>query len=173
MSQFVRTRDCVILFRGDGYTVTPSPAMLAKGWIGGQWVQWWDSPRDEFAVTFSDGRYGGFLLWGSNEVSDQITGMTDSQITYAHALFCAGGWMVSVKAYEKYTWTSRQGPGPLVPIQYTVGERLLISLNGYLTNEDEWTLSGDPRAPNGLYIAYVIQEPSDINEHMLMVQTSV
>jgi hypothetical protein len=124
-------------------------------------------------VDVSDGTYGGFLLWGSDESSDQWTAMTGQQVAYGYGVLCSGGWVIATATYEKYTWTSRQGPGPLVPNVYRVGERLVFSLRGYWTREDEWTLSGDPRAPNTYYIANVIQTPQPYNNYRVQLQTSI
>lgn len=172
MSELFRTRDCVVHFKGDSYPVAVTPAMITTGWAGGQGVMWADAPDDDFMVTFSDGIYGGFLLWGSDETADQWTGITGSQLKYGYATFCAGGWLLSTLTYEQYTWASRQ-VGPLVPIIYTPGERLLFSVRGWFTNEDEWTLTVDPRAPNIYYNAYVVQAPRAGNDNYLVLLTSI
>ena len=159
-------------FKGDAYTVSVSQAMAAQGWQGGQGVQWDDSAQDEFIVTFSDGIYGGFMLWGSNEPSDQFTSMTGAQPIYGYGTFCAGGWIIATRTFEQYTYASRIG-GPLVPIVYTVGQRVVFSLRGLFTNEDEWTPSGDPRAPNTYFIGSVIQAPAPENNNYIVLQTSI
>lgn len=173
MAEIFRTRDCVVFSKGDAYTVMTSAAMLAAGWPGGQGVRWIDSPQDEFLVTYSDGLYGGFFLWGSNESSDQYTAMTGQQAKYGYATFCAGNWILSTSTYERYTYLSRTGGGPLVPLVYVEGMRLRFSLRGYFTIEDEWTLALDPRAPNNYYIANVVQAPSAVTDDYLTVQTSI
>ena len=168
-----RNRDVIVLYKGDTYPVTVSPAMANKGWMGGQGVQWAPSDKDEFLVTFSDGLYAGFMLWGSNESSDQYTGMTQNQVNYRFGTCCAGGWQIQTIAYEHYTWESRQGPGPLVEIEYHASDRLVFSLRGIWTIEDEFTLSHDPRAPNNYYIGFVSQAPSGTSAYYLGVQTSI
>lgn len=173
MPEIIRTRDCVVHFKGDAYPVAISPALIASGWSGMQGVMWTDSTEDEFMVTISDGIYGGFLLWGSDETSDMFTGLTGNQIDQGFGIFCAGGWLLSTCTYERYTYASRIGGGPLVPIVYTAGERLVLSIRGLMTNEDEWTLSGDLRAPNVYYMAYVVQVPRENNNYYLVVQTSI
>ena len=174
MAEIFRTRDVTVHFKGDTYPVAVDPAMIATGWPGGQGVQWCDSPLDEFRVNYSDGIYGGFLLWGSEETSDQLTGSSGNQLVYGYAIFCAGGWIASFATYEKYTWDSRHGIGPAnVLNEYVVGERLVFSNRGYFTREDEWTKIGDPRAPNHFYVAYVIQAPRPENEGRLVLQTSI
>lgn len=175
MPELPRTRDVVVLFKGDSYTVLVDDLMRSSGWQGGQAVKWTDSPRDEFLVTYSDGLYGGFLLWGSKESSDQFIAIEEQQPKYGYATLCLGGWLMSTRTFERYTYASRTGGGPLVPITYTVGQRLLFSLRGYWTNEDEWTLSGDPRAPNGYYIGSVVQAPApnELGVYYMMIQTSI
>jgi hypothetical protein len=173
MADQARTRDCVILVKGDAYPVTISPEMAVGGWRGGQAVQWVASAQDEFLVTYSDGFYAGFLLWGSAESSDQYTAMTGNQPYYRFATVGAGGWHILTTSFEKYTYASRTGGGPLVPIEYHASDRLVFSLRGFFTVEDEWSLSGDPRAPNTYYIAYVSQAPSDLVSGYLGVQVSI
>jgi len=175
MLEFNPTRDVVVLFKGDAYTVAVDPAMQANGWLGGQGVKWKDSTKDEFLVTYSDGLYGGFLLDGSNEPSDQFIAIEAQQVVYGYATFCAGGWLIQTRAFERYTYLSRTIPGPLVPITYTIGQRLLFSLRGLFTNEDEWTLSLDPRMPNGYFIANVVDtpRPNARGEYYLTLQTSI
>jgi hypothetical protein len=173
MSEIFRTRDCVVFFKGDAYTVNISPQMQQQGWLGGQAVMWDDSPKDEFRVTYSDGLYGGFFLWGSDESSDQYVSFFRNQLGYGFGVLCLGGWLISTTTYEKYTYASRTGGGPLVPIVYTEGVRLRFSLRGYFTTEDEWTLSGDPRAPNGYYIGSITQSPKVGNGFYLGIQTAI
>jgi len=167
-----RTRDCVILVKGDCYTVTVDQLMAAKGWQGGQGVQWVAAARDEFRVTYSDGLYAGFLLWGSDESSDQFTAITKNQPAYQFATIGAGGWVIMTTAFERYTYASRQA-GPLVPITYQSSDRLVFSLRGYFTTEDEWTLTGDPRGANEYFIAFVIQPPTSVTSQYMTIQVSI
>lgn len=172
MSEILRTRDCVVFYRGDSFAVAASSQMLAGGWLGGQGLQWIDSPLDDFRVTYSEGIFGGFALWGSDEPSDQYVSFVGNQIEYDFVVFCTGNWFISTSAYEKFTYASRQA-GPLVPITYTEGEKLHFSLRGYWTNEDEWTLSGDPRAPNTFTAGLVMQRPSSLTNDYLGIQTTM
>ena len=67
MTEIPRTRDVIVLVKDAAISAKVDSAMLAAGWPGGQGVTWVDSPNDNFFVSFSDGTYGGFLLWGSDE----------------------------------------------------------------------------------------------------------
>ncbi len=168
-----RTRDVIVFRTGSANPVLVDDAMASQGWVGGQAVTWVDAVDDTFMVTYSDGTYGGFLLWGSNESSDQFTSMTGQQTIYKYGILCTGSWLISTITFEKYTYESRVGGGPLVENVYGVGARLTFSLRGYFTPQDEWTLSGDPRAPNTLYIAYVVKHPSPATRDYLTLQTSI
>ncbi len=172
MSEQARTRDCVILVKGDTLTVTIDSLLAIQGWQGGQGVQWATPSKDEFLVTKSDGLYSGFMLWGSDESSDKFTAMTGNQPAYRFATVGFGGWMIMTSTYERYTWASRQA-GPLVPLVYTESDRLVYSLRGYWTIEDEWTLSGDPRGANDYFIGFVAQTPSAITNNYLTIQVSI
>lgn len=147
-------------------------AMVQGGWPGGQGVTWAPSDSDIFLATYSDGTYGGFLMWGSDEPADQYVSFTKNQPTYRFGVACFGTWVISTVAYEKYTLQSRLVP-PLVPNAYVVGQRLTFSLRGLFTPQDEWTIAGDPRAPNGFLIASIIQAPSSQNNFQLMLQTAL
>lgn len=173
MTEIDRTRDVVVLLRSVTYTVAVNNAMLTAGWAGGQGVAWVESAQDEFLVGFSTGTRGaGFCLNGSNEDSDVLTSMTGNQITHRHVVVGAGSWVIVTRTYEHFTLASRLVP-PLVPIIYNVRDRLLWSLRGLFTKEDEWTISGDPRAPNQNWVGNVIQAPSASNQNYLMIQTTL
>jgi hypothetical protein len=167
-----RTRDCIVLVKGDTYPVTVSEAMVVGGWQGGQGVQWAAPVKDEFLVTYSDGYYAGFMLWGSDESSDQFTATTRNQPFYRFATCGAGGWHITTRTFERYTYASRQ-LGPLVAITYNPSDRLVFSLRGYWTKEDEWALSGDPRAPNTYYIGFVSQVPNAATDGYMGIQVSI
>lgn len=174
MPEIFRTRDVVVHFKGDAFPVAIHPTLLTSGWPGCQGVRWTSSPEDDFMVTTSDGIYGGFLLWGSDEMPDRLTGMQVQQLVYGYGILCVGGWLLSTSTYERYTWDSRNGIGPPnVPIVYHVGERLVFSNRGWWTNQDEWTKTGDPRAPNTFYVASVVQVPRPENNDFLVLQTSI
>lgn len=167
-----RTRDCIIQLKGDTLPVVVADSLVTAGWIGGQGVSWVASSKDEFTVGPTDGNACGFLWWGSDESSDQYTSMTRNQPYYQFATLCFGGWQLQTRAYERYTYASRQ-LGPLVPLVYSPSDRLRFSLRGYWTKEDEWTLSGDARAPNSYITGYVSQVPSAVSGYYLGVQVSI
>lgn len=154
-----RTRDLVVFKKGDSFSVAVSPSLAISGWSGGQGACWYDNGRDELAVTLSDGLAQVFLLWGSDEVSDRYTSSSGQQPAYRFAVVAMGGWIVSTTSFERYTYATRALPVP-TPITYQPSEDLFYSLSGKLTNEDEWSLSGDPRAPNNNVVGVVIQAPS-------------
>lgn len=172
MTEIVRDRDVVVLVKGNTNPVMLDSTMVQSGWSGGQACMWADSTEDEFMVTYSDGRYGGFLLHGSDELADQYISSVGTQQKYRYAIMCAGTWVISTTTYEKYTYASRIS-GPLVPLVYSVGERLLFSQRGLFTKEREWQLASNPNINTDLFIATVIQVPSAANKFCLMIQTSI
>ena len=86
MPEIIRTRDTIVHFKGDTFPVRVSPSLLQSGWRGSQGVMWDSSPQDEFRVTTADGSYCGFLLFGSDEPSDQYTALTGQQIYYGFSV---------------------------------------------------------------------------------------
>jgi len=167
MLELPRTRDLIVLKKGASFPVALHPSVIASGWAGGQGLMWDDSPKDEFRVNASDGeRGGGFALKGSNEDSDVLTGMSENQTVYGFVVLCSGSWLISTRIFERLTLAS----GRTVPITYTPGDKLLWSLTGKLTNEDEWTVSVDPRAPNENYVGHLVQAPV---EGFITVQTTL
>jgi hypothetical protein len=158
-SELFRTRDCVIWIKAETVTVSVDSALVLNGWRGGQGVTFAPITTDEILVTASDGLAGGFFLWGSDESSDQFTSMTENQPYYGFGVIGMGAWLIGTSTFEQYTYASRLH-GPLMPITYNPSDRLFFSLRGYWTNEDEWTLSGDPRAPNDNVVGFVSQIPA-------------
>lgn len=168
-----RTRDVVVLVADLTYPVKVTSAMAQAGWPGGQGVVWSASPgADDFIATFSDGVPGGFLLWGSDEASDQLVSYVQNQSRYCFGVACVGSWVISTSSYEKYTLQSRLVP-PLVENVYVPGTHVFFSLRGLLTSQDEWTVSGDSRAPNTHFAGTIIQAPDTFNNEYLMVQTAI
>ena len=177
-SEQFRTRDMIVLFKGDAYPVTVDPTMAAGGWKGCQGIQWVHSNNDEFLVTYSDGYYCGVTLYGNDELQDKYTAMSGQQSAYAFTTACAGGWLVMTSTFEQYTYLSRKSGGPLVPLVYNPSDRLVFSMRGYLTKETtEWVNSGIPkyvaRGLNTFYIAFVVQPPSGLTNNYMTVQLSI
>lgn len=168
MPEIQRTRDLVIFRKASSLVVTVSPEMATNGWAGGQGVQWDESARDEFAVTYSDGHPAGFLIWGSDEEADRYTSLTRNQPAYKFGVMAFGGWILSLRTYERYTYATRDTANP-VPLVYEAQDDVFFSLRGWVTNEDEWTLSGDPRAPNVNIVGVVVQPPSPETNDFLTV----
>jgi hypothetical protein len=166
------TRDTYIMGEGDTYTATVSEDMVTRGWIGGQGVKFATSTKDELTVTFSDGLFCGITPYGSDEGSDLHTAMSKQNPFYRYVVVGAGSWIASTIGFEKFTYASRQ-IGPLVPITYQPSDRLLFSLNGLLTVQDEWSLSGDPRAPNGYFCGFVMVPPTSATNNHMLVQYSL
>jgi len=169
MPETFQSRDCVIYFKDDTYTVVVDATMVQNGWPGGQGVQFAGSVNDEFLVTYSRGHFGGFLVWGSDEDGDRFTAITKNQPHYRFATMLGGAALMATSSYERYTWASRQA-GPLVPLVYQPNQRLYLSLRGLWTNEDELTVSGDPEAPASL-AGIVAQIPKESNNLFLGIQT--
>jgi hypothetical protein len=170
--EIARNRDVIVLVKDLSFPVMLDAVIAQGGWVGGQAVTWAPSSDDNLLATYSDGTYGGFLLWGSNESADQYVSYTGNQPKYQFGVVCVGTWLISTIAYEKYTLQSRLIP-PLVPNVYTVGTRLRFSLRGLWTPQDEFTISGDPRAPNNFLVGAIIQAPNATNNQYLMVQTAL
>ena len=172
MSEIFRGRDCLVLFAGDRQTVAVDAAMVQTGWPGGQGVQWVDVAADVRTVTYSTGLYGGFLIWGSDEIADRYTALTRNQLVYAEATMLSGGCLMLTTSYERYTWASRTGGGPLVSLVYGANDVLYLSLRGLWTREDELTLSGSALAP-AFFTGFVAQVPKASNAGFLGIQTSM
>jgi hypothetical protein len=170
--KIAQTRDCVALVVDASLPVMVDDTMAAAGWIGGTGVSWVSSDSDTFLVTYSDGAPGGFLLWGSNEESDQYVAYRANQQTYKFAQACFGTWIISTVAFEAYTLESRLAP-PLVENVFVVGQRLRFSLRGLWTPQDEWAISADPRGSNTVELGMIIQAPSSQNNFHLMLQTAL
>jgi hypothetical protein len=171
MPEILRSRDCIIFFKGDTQTVTVSQTMVDHGWPGGQGVQWVDTSSDDRVVTYSNGLYGGFLLWGSDEAGDDFASSTRSQPHYRYATMLSGGSLIATSSYERYSYASRLS-GPLVLLSYTASQPLYFSRRGLWTTEDEMTLAGDLHAP-AFFSGFVAQVPKVANRFFLGVQTSI
>jgi hypothetical protein len=168
MVEIFRSRDCVVFYKDDAYTVAVDDTLVSEGWVGGQGVQWVAS-SSEFTVTRSIGFFGGFLVWGSDEDGDRYTAVTQNQLYYRFATMLSGACLISTSTYEQHTWSSRQA-GPLVPNTFAANQKLYLSLRGYWTPEDELSASGHPSAPAPL-AGVVARLPKAQNGWSLGIQT--
>src|ERR1700744_678451 len=171
MTEILRSRDVVIFFYGDRQTVTIDQAMVTSGWSGGEVVQWVGASVEDRIVTYSSGLYGGFLVWGSDEVGDRFTAISNQQIAYRYATMFSGGCLISTSTYERYTYASRLAGGPLVPLTYGSNDPLYLSSRGLFTNEDELSQQtpSNPLAP-AFFVGFVAQIPKSLNNYWLGVQ---
>lgn len=167
--EIIRSRDCVVFVKDASVTVAVDTAMVNGGWPGGQGVMWTNVTSDQLIVTYSNGPYGGFLVWGSDETGDRFTAISNQQTHYRYATMFFGSCVISTSTYERYTYASRTGGGPLVPIVYNPSDYLFFSLRGLWTNEDELTLSGAP-LPSPL-VGAVSQIPKAVTNNYLGIQT--
>ena len=130
-------RDLVLMVKGDSFTVQIANGFDAEGWPGGQFVKY-TTPVGGFpTVTKADGRYCGFMIFGSNEQADQFTSMTQQNVVYSYATLQFGGNVFYTRTYEEFGYLARNGLGPMVPLVYTPNQFLYISENGKITNENE------------------------------------
>lgn len=168
----ISSRDCTVLFKGDSYPVAVSEEMAQGGWPGGQGVMWAPSNTGVPTVTYSNGLYGGFLIWGSDEESDRFTALTQSQLVYRSATLFLGGSLILTSTYERYTYASRVGGGSLMPLVYSIQDPLYFSLRGFWTREDEPSLISAPQAP-AFFTGFCAQLPCEQNGFSLGIQTSL
>jgi hypothetical protein len=170
----VRGRDCVVFSKGDAHPVIASPEMVLGGWAGGQGVQWTESHTEEPMVTYSQGLYGGFMLWGSDESADKFTAMTGVSLVHPQsAVMMAGNAMISTSSYERYTYASRVGGSPLVPLVYKARDPLYFSRRGLFTVEDEASQGTPLSFAPAFFTGFVYQAPAPVNQFYLGVQTSL
>lgn len=169
MPEIFRTRDCILWSKRDLTTVVVSNDMVANGWAGGQGVQWFGVVGDERVVTYSEGHFGGYLVWGSDESADQYTAMTRQHLTYQYGVMAFGGSLMATTTYERYTYNSRLSGGPLIALTYTANVPLYLSLRGLWTLEDELSLVSSPLAPAPV-AGFAAQIPKSVNSNFLGVQ---
>lgn len=172
MYEVFRSRDLVGFVKGETQTVAVDNALASSGWPGGQGVRWTTATAsDERVVTYSDGRYGGILIWGSDEEGDRFTSTTRQQPHYRYATLWSGGCLVATSSYERYTYTSRVS-GPLVPLTYAAQDTLYLSLRGLWTNENELDITASLLGPAPA-AGVVAQVPKALNRNFLGIQTTM
>lgn len=182
LNEYITTRNCSIFHKGDSMPMKIDAALAAKGWAGGTFVKWTDDGTGEPCVTLADGRYCGFTPWGSNEVADQYTSMTQTFPKNRFITMFFGGNYLATSTYERYTWLSRHGIGPVTPLVYQPQDFLYVSENGIITNQDESDLAVNPTGlfPDGspilvrfLQFGLCSLPPSAATDMYLYAQTNV
>jgi hypothetical protein len=170
----VRSRDCVLFGKGDSHPVTVDEAMLLGGWAGGQGVMWVDSTHPEPVMSYSNGLYGGFLLWGSDESADQYVSTTRAQLVHpSSVVMMAGNAILSTSTYERYTYLSRISGGSLVPLVYACKDPLYFSRRGLWTIENEAELGTPLPFGSAFFTGFVLQPPAPVNQFFLGIQASL
>lgn len=182
LNPYITTRECSVFHKGDSMPNKIDAAMARKGWRGGSFVKWVDDGSGEPCVTIADGRYCGFTPWGSDEPADKYTSMTQTFPKNKFITMLFGGNFLATSTYERYTYISRHGPGPLVPLVYSPQDFLYVSENGIITNQDESDPAVNPGGlfPDGspilvrfLYFGLCAIPPSSLTNDYLYCQTNV
>ena len=175
-------RDCVLFHKGDTMPIKISATLATRGWVGGAFVRWGDDGTGEPGVDLANGTYCGFLPFGSNESGDQYTAITQTNVRSRTVSLYFGGNFLATTSYERYTYASRHGGGPLVPLVYSVQQFLYVSENGLLTNQDESDPAvnagglfpdGTPITVRFLYFGICALPPSTLSNGYAYVQTNV
>lgn len=181
-TDYLNAREVAVFHKGDSMPVKIDADMAARGWLGGTFVKWVDDGTGQPCVTIADGRYCGFTPWGSNEPADQYNSMTQTNPKNGFITLFFGGNFMATSSYERYTYISRHGPGPLVPLVYAPQDFLYVSENGLITNQDESNPAVNPghAFPNGdpivipfLYFGLCSVPPSALTGWKLACQTNV
>lgn len=182
------TRDLVALHKGDSFTVkiydgvaTGNVVNMRDAWDGGQFVRWFDDGSGDLTVTLANGVYCGFTPFGSAELGDKFTSISDSDITYDKVVMYFGGNIFYTRTYETETYVSRNGLGPFAALTYTANQSLYVSENGKITNEDESDLAINPTGnfPDGtpitvpfVFFGVCAVPPSTATNNYIGVQTN-
>ena len=175
-------RDCAIFHKGDSMPIRISEAMARRKWRGATFVKWVDDGTGQPCVDIADGRYCGFAPFGADEDGDQYTAMTGQNPRYKYITLFYGGNFMATRVYEKYTYASRNGAGPLVPLVYQAQQFLYISENGLITTEDESDPAvnagglfpdGSPITVRFLFFGLCAVPPTANSKEFLFCQTNV
>ncbi len=142
-------RDLVSFRKGDTVTSKLHPTLTS--WAGGQFVKWFDDGTGEPCVKKADGRFCGFLAYGSDESADQWNSFTHQNASYSYGVVTFGGNFFATRTYETQGYLARNGLGPVVDLVYTANQKLYVSENGLITNENESDLGtyGAHNYPDG------------------------
>lgn len=142
-------RDLVLLYKGDSITSRISSDLTDSGWSGGQFARWVSDGSGQPCLGMSDGRFCGFMPFGSAETGDRWTSTADQNTTYGYAVLYFGGCFFYTRIYETYGYMARNSLGPMVPLTYTAQAKLYISENGKITTENESDLTVFPPHNDG------------------------
>lgn len=129
-------RQFVYLKPGNTLSAQASTAMLASGWLGGQFARWVDNGSGELCLDIADGRWVGYLPVGSAEVGDKWVSMSTAARTYGVVTLMYDSCLFYTSTYETIGYIERHGGAP-APLTYTSQCPLYISENGKITTEDE------------------------------------
>lgn len=130
-------RDCVLIKKGDSVTVKVEASLAALGWVGGTFFRWVDDGSGEPCLGLSYGVAAGYAVFGSGEEGDQYTSLTGQNTRYSYVNLFYGNAIFATRNFERHTYASRNGVGPLVPLTYKFNGLVYVSENGLLTTEDE------------------------------------
>jgi hypothetical protein len=175
------SRDCSMFHKGDTMPMRISDEMAAIGWAGGTFVKWVDDGSGQPCLGIADGRYCGFVPFGSNETGDRYTAMTGQNPLYKYVSIYFGGNFMATITYERYTYASRHA-GPLVPLVYQAQQFLYVSENGKITLEDESDVAvnaghtfpdGSPIVTPFLFFGLCAVPPTAASKFYMAVQTNV
>ena len=182
LNDYTSMREVSIFHKGDSMPMRIDAAMASRGWAGGTFVRWINDGTGEPCVTIADGRYCGFSPWGSDEVADKYTSMTRTNPIYRYITLFFGGNFLATTTFERFTYQSRHGVGPVTPLVYSPQQFLYVSENGILTNQDESDPAVNPGGlfPDGspilirfLYFGLCSVAPSVLNNNRIFLQTNV
>jgi hypothetical protein len=175
-------RDLAILHKGDTIAATITDEMSASGWSGGQFGRWVDNGSGQPCLAIADGRYCGFFAFGSNELGDEWTAITNQNTTYDYVVLFFGGNVFYTRTYERYGYLARNGLGPMTPLVYTPQDALFISENGKITteNESDFAIFPPHNFPDGtpvpadsfVFFGVCVVPPSSANNNYICVQTN-
>lgn len=181
LDEYLSSRDCLLFHKGDSMPMRISANLARVGWDGGCFVRWIDDGSGIPCLEKADGRYCGFLPFGSNEVADQLTSLSGQNPHYGYVSLYYGGNYIGTRTFERFSYASRHG-GPLEELVYTPQSYLFVSENGKITIEDE----SDPLVnPSGLFpdgtpietrflqFGICSLPPSDKTRGRMLVQTNI
>jgi hypothetical protein len=175
-------RDLCLLRKGDSVSVKLHPTLIASGWSGGSFVRWVDDGTGDMCVRLGDGRFSGYLPFGSNETGDGFTSIFSQNQRYGYATMAFGGGIFYTRIFETQTYQARNGLSAPTAITYPSNAPLYVSENGKLTAEDESDIAvnptglfpdGDPIVIPFSAIGVCVVPPSTRTKNYIGVQTLI